>query len=332
MFGRRLTDEDYRALSGKRDIAGAASYLCSLEGYRDLLENVNISMLHREELEMLLRRRHYKNFESLCRYELSIGERFSDYILLSTEAELIARAMSRVMSPRANDEPVISAAPALDRLLKIDLDALGTARNFRELLEAVKGSVFYGALKRFGDDPAGDIIVYENALYTEYYRRILETVDESLSGQGRDTLRDVFTSMIDLKNLVRVVRFKEHFPGASPEIIRTSLLPLGNVVKSTAVALAECKNAGDVISLARTMKPFRHRLDELPRCHRIDELPDRYLLKRCLHEIYFSPHPPVVMISYLYISEIEITNIIKVVEGIRYGISPSEITELLILP
>lgn len=332
MFGRRLTSEDYAVLSQKRDLAGAASYLVSLEGYRDLLDGTSAASLRRREFEGMLRHRHFKNFESLCRYELSIGEKFSDYILLSTEIELITRTLSRVMSTRTDDGVFMSASPYLDKRLKLDIPKMATAQSYAELLDAVRASVFYPVLKRFSGGPAGELTVYENALYAEYYRRIFNTVDSSLSGTARDTLRDIFTSKIDLENLVRVVRFKEHFTGASPEIIRTSLLPLGNVTGEAAVSLAECENSGAVIALAGSMKPFRRKLGELSSCRRIDELPERYILKRCLHEIHFSPYPAVVMISYLYTSEIEISNIIKIVEGIRYGLPPSKITELLILP
>ncbi len=332
MFGRRLTEEDYNALAQKKDLASAASYLGSLDGYSDLLDGVNAASLHRMEFEGMLRHRHFKNFESLCRYELSVGEKFSDYILLSSEIEFITQTLSRVISPRIEDAVVMTASPALDKLLRLDLAAMGKAQTFGELLEAVRDSVFYGALKRFDDGVPREMTVYENALYTEFYRRIFDTVDTGLSGLARDTIKDIFISRIDLENLVRVVRFKEHFSKASPEIIRTSLIPLGNMVKETAVRFAECADAGKAIALAGSLKPFKGKLDELPRCRRIDELPDRYLLKKCLHEIYFSPHPSVVMVSYLYISGIEIKNIIRIVEGIRYGLSPSQITELLILP
>ena len=332
MFGRRLTTEDYTVLSQKRDLAGAAAYLGSLEGYKDLFEGVDTASLHRMEFEWILRHEHYKKFESLCRYELSIGEKFSDYILLATEIELITQTLSRVMSPRTEDAIVMTASPFLDKRLKLDLEAMGRAQTYEELLDAVKGSVFHGVLARLGPHSTGELITYEIALQAEFYRRIFAIINENLRGEARDTLRDIFESRIDLENLVRVVRFKEHFGGASPEVIRTSLIPHGNVMRNTAVALAECKDSGAVISLAGNMKCFRRKLTELPRCRRIDELPNRYMLKRGRHEIYFSPHPAVVMISYLGISEIETANIIRIIEGIRYELKPSQIMELLILP
>lgn len=332
MFGRRLTLEDYTVLSQKRDISGAAAYLQSLPAYKDIFEGRDTAGMHRMEVEGLLRHQHFKSFESLCRYELSIGEKFSDYILLTTEIELITECLSRIMSHRTDDAVMFSASPYLDRLLKLDLSAMGKAQTYDEFLAAVKESAFYGVLKGLGWHPDGELLIYENALLSEFYRRIFSIINDSLSGGARETLRDIFTSRIDLENLVRIVRLKDYFFNASPEYIQTALLPCGNVAGNTAVRLTECKDSATALALAGEMKLFRGKLGELDRCRRIDELPDRYMLRRCLHEIYFSPHPSVVMISYLNISEIEVANIIKIVEGIRYGLESEQIMEFLVLP
>lgn len=332
MFGRRLTAEDYSVLASQRDLASAASYLGNLEGYRDLFDGIDTAGLHRREFEGLLRHRHYGKFESLCRYELSIGEKFSDYILLTTEIELITETLSRVMASRKEETVVMTASPYLDKRLKLDLDAMGRAQTYDELLEAVKDSVFHKELERLGWNPTGELITYENALLGEFYKRIFGIIEDSLKGEVRDTLRDIFVSRTDLENLVRIIRFKERFGSAAPDVIRTCLIPAGNIMGERAVKLTECKNSAAVIGTAEEMRCFRGKLTELGRCRRVDELPDRYMLKRGRHEMYFSPHPAVVMISYFSLAEIEIANIIKIIEGIRYELSPAEIAEYLILP
>lgn len=332
MFGRRLTVADYAMLAQKRDVSSAAASLGGFEAYRSSFEGVNINGIHRLELEILLRQRHYTGFEALCRYELSIGEKFSNYLLLLTEIELIMETLSRVISPRIEESIVLSASPYLDRRLKLDFTAMGKAQTYDELLDAVKDSVFYVPLKQLKWNPSADIITYENALLSEFYRRIFHIIDDGLSGADRDTLHDMFVSRIDLENLVRIVRFKDYYQSAAPERIRASLIPHGSMTGNIAARLTECADSGTVLALAAEMKPFRGKLCELEHCRRIDELPDRYILKRCWHEIYFSPHPPVVMVSYLNLSELETANIIRIIEGIRYGMDPARIMELLILP
>lgn len=332
MFGRRLTLENFTDLSQKKTVPEAAAYLATLPGYRDFLEGRDITGIRRMELEGVLRHRHFENFSSLCRYELSIGEKMSDYIILSTEIELIIEALSKIMSPHADSTADFSASPYLDRILHLDLREMGRAATYEELLHSVRGSVFYPVLKRLGWHPTGELVTYENALLAEFYRLLFELIDTGLSGEARDILKDIFVSKIDLENLVRVIRLKDYFNQASPEYIRTSLISHGNVMKENAVRLAGCKDSGAVLAEAAKIKPLQKKLSVLDRCRRIDELPERYLLKRCWHEIYFSPHPAVVMISYLQLSEIEVSNIIKVIEGIRYGLTPDGIMDLLILP
>lgn len=330
MFGRRLTEEDYAALARKKDLSALVSYLSALPGYFDLMPPGTDKEIHRMELETLLHQRHYKNFESLCRYELSIGEELSDYILLSAEVELITESLSRILSPDDRAGEAHRLSPFLESKMKVDLAALGAAMSMAELLDAVKESVFHPVLKKTAGVDGAGLLLYENALLTEFYTRILATVEKSLTEGAASTLREMLISRIDLENLVRVARLRQHF-GTTPDTAVGLLLPLGNVTGRTAAALADCKNSGEVLERAATLRPFRGKLAEADRCLYLDELPDRYILKRSLKEIHFSTYPAVVMVSYLYVSEIEVANIIRIIEGIRYSLSPERITELLIM-
>ena len=43
----------------------------------------------------------------------------------------------------------------------------------------------------------------------------------------------------------------------------------------------------------------------------------------------YTTHAPTVMVSYMVLCEIETENIIDIIEGIRYNVSPAEIEKLL---
>ena len=64
--------------------------------------------------------------------------------------------------------------------------------------------------------------------------------------------------------------------------------------------------------------------------NRSDQIPGRTTYQNCSHDIRFSTHPPVVMLSYLFLLRIEVHDIITVVEGIRYRLTPDEIRSLLV--
>ena len=44
----------------------------------------------------------------------------------------------------------------------------------------------------------------------------------------------------------------------------------------------------------------------------------------------FAPVLPIVVFSFVILAETEIKNIIHIIEGVRYGASPDEISKLLI--
>ena len=60
-----------------------------------------------------------------------------------------------------------------------------------------------------------------------------------------------------------------------------------------------------------------------------DDIPLRVQYSTCRHAIHFSTHSPVVMLSYIFIKQAEIYDIINIIEGIRYQLPPSRISKLL---
>ena len=64
----------------------------------------------------------------------------------------------------------------------------------------------------------------------------------------------------------------------------------------------------------------------------VDELAQRIKFISGKHYIHFSSHPPVVLLSYIFLADTEVHNITTIVEGIRYQVSVDDIKKLLILP
>ena len=48
----------------------------------------------------------------------------------------------------------------------------------------------------------------------------------------------------------------------------------------------------------------------------------------CKHHLRLSPNPIIVMISYIYLKQIEVNNIINLIEATRYGLSAEEKSKL----
>ena len=63
----------------------------------------------------------------------------------------------------------------------------------------------------------------------------------------------------------------------------------------------------------------------------LDQIPTAALFKKCNHEIHSSVNSSVVLLSYIFLIQNELNNIIKIIEGTRYKLPKDEISKLLIL-
>ena len=61
----------------------------------------------------------------------------------------------------------------------------------------------------------------------------------------------------------------------------------------------------------------------------VEQLMNRTKYRICRRDIRFSTHPSVVLMSYIFLMEIEVGDIITIVEGIRYQLAPDEIKSML---
>ena len=69
MYGKRLTDKDYTELTRKRSVSEVAGYLKNETAYRTCLASINESLIHRGQLEQILRTELFNRYAKLCRYQ-----------------------------------------------------------------------------------------------------------------------------------------------------------------------------------------------------------------------------------------------------------------------
>lgn len=118
--------------------------------------------------------------------------------------------------------------------------------------------------------------------------------------------------------------------GASPDVIRANLLPWGRSIPRRVMDdMLEAGSPQEVLDIyyATTAGRRFRRSSALSPTICIIALP--YFNAR--HYIHFSSYAMVVMISYVIITEVELDDIINIIEGVRYGLTPEEIKPMLVL-
>lgn len=329
MYGRRLTDQDYKDLLACQTVAEVAAYLKNHTTYKQVLAGVNENSVHRGQLEAKLKQKLFEDFASLCRYELSVGEYFSGYLIVRSEIEQILHSI--VLLFAGKPEEYLFTMPAYLRdHTRIDLNVLSQLKTFDDLLAALDHTPYREVLEPFR--PVKGVPVnytaIENALYSYLFSSVFGVIKKYTKGDTARQLRELFQSDIDLVNYSRIVRLKISYH-EDPDSIKSFLLPFGGLDSRMIDRMAEAKTEEEVNAVMRKTSIGKRYLGTEHTY--VDEIPKRVMYRICRKNMYYSTHPSVVMMSYTFLAQSELTDIITIVEGVRYKLPPDEIAKLLIV-
>ena len=132
MYGKCLSDNDYRQLMDCRNVSEVASYLKSRTNYRAVLAGLNENEVHRGQLEPILRQNLYYDISSLSRYARDKSLVFSNFIISEMEIEQIIRCLT-LLNIGKSEELIYSVPMALDSFTKVSFEALTKVRSLQYL-------------------------------------------------------------------------------------------------------------------------------------------------------------------------------------------------------
>ena len=143
-----------------------------------------------------------------------------------------------------------------------------------------------------------------------------------------DEIRSFLCSQIDMINIINAYRMKKHF-NMPPEKVKAAMIP---------IYLAVPEKKIDALYAAKDTEEFAKQLKNTIYGRELDDedlaSPEtalqRLKLKRARRAFSMAFSPPVVFYAFNTIADIEINNIIRIIEGIRYSLPADEISRLII--
>lgn len=329
MYGRSLTPLNYRELVRKQTVSEVAAYLKQQTAYAPLLRDTNESLVHRGQLENILRHDLFDQYMKVFHY-LTSGE-LPYYRFLITKMELDELlSCIRLLNAGRADEYILALPSFFAEHASIDLYALAKVTSFSELLNLLKSTYYYDILKKY--DPSEgkkiDVIKIEIEFNRLYYSKVIQAINRTFSGEVKSMLKNSFGMQIDLRNITDVIRLKKYF-NASSDYIRTLLLPY--YYKVSRSELDAIMDAPDSQAAWKAACETRYGTAFLRYNFEFVENYAQQIMYQ-YHKRLFSSSTsaPVVVTAFLQLKEIEIQNIIHIIEGIRYELAPAEISKLLV--
>ncbi len=326
---RRLTHNDYLELMRKRSVIEVMATLQSHPYFKDSLAGVSQTNLHREQLEQALSKDIFYKYESLMRYAFG-DSTFAAYFIRRCEVnELLAKL--RLLAMGFRHHYIVQLPGFLLNKTCFSLIRLAQAETARDCLPVVAGTPYYKVLAGVlpTDNAKPDPLVCEHALWTYFYTSVLKTLG---TGRGAEETEQLFLMQAEIYNLDLIYRAKAFFPEAlPPQSLRKLLLPVYHVLPQR--RMMELADAPDFAAFLRLYNASRARDVYGERSGDVRDASDvpagRQLYRYAQRSLHMSSRPQTVMSALLALADMERSNIVNVIEGVRYGLPPEEIEKFL---
>jgi V/A-type H+-transporting ATPase subunit C len=321
LYGKCLAAEDFRTLAAMKSVPDVTAYLKSHPGWRDSLAGLDPSEVHRNQLEDALRQGMLNEHFRIYNFMAASGVEIYQQPIWRAEQDEILSCFSYISTDRAG-----GYAPKLSSIYwkysKVDFFALTGCRDWGSLLSAVSKSDFYPTLSslRIPESGSPDVASVEWVMQSYVFSRMFSIARRRASGKVRGELESLAGAQVDLINISRVMRIRRFFREAWQDYVHLLLPFYGKVSASLFRELyAAPDEAAASQMLLRT--PYR-KLFEKTGFRYIEEYYYEYLYE--FSQRMFRAHIPSAfsVIAYLNLKEIEVQNIIKTTECIRYGKTP----------
>ena len=329
VYGKRLKQEDYSALLSCTSVSDAAGYLKRSTYFSRALEGVDTENIHRGNLENILRRSLIENYFRLIGFEKIGGDEFYNFIIVKTESDEI---LICILHLNAGTSDHITTLPIyMNKYTSFNLMELARVSSFDELLSLTEKTPYYSILKANKPEENGHINypAIELQLRTYYSNRLAESL-KKFGGKTEKRLRSYIGTQIDMINIINSYRMKRYFNAESDEI-KSRMIPIY-------MRIPEQKM--DELYSARDDKDFLEKLSKTYYGREITakgfdmKNPEMSLVQfrflQTKRAFSRSTTAPECFYTFIQLSEIEVRNIIRIIEGIRYSLPTKEIAELII--
>ncbi|MEM1486059.1 V-type ATPase subunit [Oscillospiraceae bacterium PP1C4] len=329
IYGKMLSAEQYNELLHKQSVQEISSYLRDKGDYAYTLAGVRDSIVHRGQLENLLRKDMLYQYVRLVKYVQSTDGLYS-YIIMDMEIELILSCVRDIISDREDD--FISNLPAfIQPYASFNVFDMVNVESIEQLAKILKNTPYGEIIRQCTEkNPQSgsslNYTAYEVALRTYYFETLLANAKRGVHGRASQQIRELITLRAELMNINTIYRLKTYFH-APPEQIRKVVLPFYcKISKRTMDALIETKDAQSFMQmLSQTAYASKIRPDTTFIEGETDNIRFRFDLKL----LRFSSDPQVVFMAFMLLRGMEVENIIRIIEGVRYGLPPERIEKLI---
>ncbi len=320
--GKMLKQEQFLELAECRSVAEVLEYLKGTEAYQELFVTMDSEDVHRGNIEKLLKKSYYSDYEKLYRFADVEQRKYLDLFFKKFELTFLKACLRNICRTNSEDRSDKEISGFLQKHSKLDMAALQSETTMEGFVEKLRRTEYYDSLKRVLAGDRRTLFDYEAALDLLYFTRFWKEKSKSFKGIDAQVLDRSFGYKIDILNMQWIYRSKRYYQLSDAEIY-SFLLPI--TYRLTKQDLARMVEAADAKSfLTAISRTTYYKL--YPKISG-ETLEDMYIyLLDNVHDSdgYKHPYSVAILNSYLYRKEYEINKIITIMECIRYSVDKQD--------
>jgi len=327
MYGKMITSAGYRELLKKVNIYEITLYLKSSSAYSGVLADVDASLIHRGQLEDILRKEFFEQQIRICKFSAGTDKTILNSVIFRYEIEQIL-SFIRFLKGGRGERYIYSVPEYIINYSSLNFTGFSGAKTYSEFLSLIINTEFYKIMKDYNPDEDSDLSRLENLLFTYFYTRQLKAINK-YSKNIKDTLDNAFGSEIEILNLSHILRLKKHYNSSNEEIFNHIIPFYQNISKQKFMSIISAENEQAVLDIISSTK-YRSLFGD-----KNYKYPEKYLFK-FTYDFYkkimlTSFSSIMIPVAYFNLKDIEIKNLITIIESKRYGLTEEETIENLIL-
>lgn len=316
MYGKLLTTENYMDLMNQKTVGDVAAYLKQNTYYNDALSGLNTAGIHRAQLENILRKSLLRDYKKLFCFSRGNVKEFLKISYLKYEVESFKR-LFRILEMEGDTALVEDSLLFLNRYGTLDIAKLSTAVNSQEFIANLKGTVYYDVLRTFlAEDRNHNLFDIEMSLDMYYVNLVYKKRKKLLEGLNASVVGISLGIEIDVSNLLWIYRGRMIY-NLDRSVILSYLIP--HRYKLPMELIYELVDTKDPEAFIKIVGRTKYADLFLSGTHRHYELNfSEYM--HDMHRSFLRKYAFSISgaLSYLHLKEYELSNIISIVEGIRY--------------
>lgn len=327
MYGQMLTASQYAELARKQNLQEIAGYLKEHTHYGVALEDVRGSIIYRRQLETLLHRHVLQQYTKLVHYAGSHTGVYG-YILLETEIELILSCIGLLGTQKP--ESYIAQLPLfIQPHVRFDILSLVSVEQFPQLLELLKGTPYAEILAPCQEPQDGALYSRcELALRRWYFSTLLERAKDSSRGKALKELESLICGRAESFDICAIYRLKKFYDLTPQEIEKRLYHHHWRLTPKQMDTLIRTENSD---AFLRALKATSYGKDLTGEDLFLEEQLDQARRRQERRMMRFSTDPQVIYTAFMLLSGKEQENIVRIIEGVHYGMKPERIESLLFL-